>query len=221
VTSAENNKITTQTIEMDTMNTEIEKTPAKPSGRKYASVDALLSGEELSQELRTKVSELKSETRVVLQLAQLRQMAGITQEDMAKHLGVTQSAVSKLETGRDEDVTLREIREYARVTDQRIAVMFGKPLTHVEAVKLFANGLKDRLEALAKIANQNQEFQNEIKGFFGEAFYNLFNILASCNNMLPAGEHDVEIKIEIVRGQQPSIALPPVSKPCKHTEIPA
>jgi len=198
------------------MNTEIEKTPAKPSGRKYTSVDALLRGEELSQELRTKVSELRSETRVVLQLAKLRQLSGITQEDMAKHLGVTQSAVSKLETGRDEEVTLREIREYARVTDQRISVMFGKPLTHVEAVKLSANCLKERLEALAKIANQNQEFQNEIKGFFGEAFFNLFNILASCSSLLPVGENDVEIKIEIVRGQQPSVSLPPVSKPCKH-----
>jgi DNA-binding XRE family transcriptional regulator len=95
------------------MNTDIEKTPAKPSGRKYTSVDALLSGEELSQELRTKVSELRSETRVVLQLAKLRQLSGITQEDMAKHLGVTQSAVSKLETGRDEDLPKRKSESYS------------------------------------------------------------------------------------------------------------
>ena len=201
------------------MNTEIEKTSGKPSGRKYTSVDALLSGEEMSQEVRTKVSELRNETRVVLQLAKLRQMAGITQEDMAKHLGVTQSAVSKLETGRDEEVTLREIREYARVTDQRISVMFGKPLTHVEAVKICANGLKERLEALAKLANQNEDFQNEIKGFFGEAFFNLFNIMANCSNMLPSGEGDVEIKIEIVHGHQSPVALPPLAKSCKHPEI--
>jgi transcriptional regulator with XRE-family HTH domain len=201
------------------MNTEIEKTPAKPSGRKYASVDALLSGEELSQDVRTKVSELKTETRVVLQLAKLRQVSGITQDEMAKHLGVTQSAVSKLESGKDEDVTLREIREYARVTDQRIAVMFGKPFTHVEAVKLHANGLKERLEALAKIANQNEEFQSEIKGFFGEAFFNLFNIIAGCNEMLPAGSGDVEIEIKIVNGQNTPIALPPVSKTCKQEVV--
>jgi len=203
------------------MNTEIDKTPAKPSGRKYTSVDALLSGEGLSQEVRAKVSEFRTETKVVLQLAKLRQAAGITQEDMAKHLKVTQSAVSKLESGRDEDVTLREIREYARVTDQRISVMFGKPLTHVEAVKLHATGLKDRLEALAKIANKNEEFQSEIKGFFAQAFFNLFNIMAGCSNMLPSanGDNDVEIKIEIVHGQQPSVALPPLSKSCKREEM--
>ena len=201
------------------MNTEIDKSPAKPTGRKYTSVDALMGGEELSQEVRTKVSDLTNETRVVLQLAKLRQIAGITQDEMAKHLGVTQSAVSKLETGRDEDVTLREIREYARVTDQRISVMFGKPLTHVEAVKICANGLKIRLEALAKIANQNEDFQNEIKGFFGEAFFNLFNIMANCSNMLPASESDVEIKIEIVQGHQTPVALSPLPKSCKHPEV--
>ena len=197
------------------MTTEIEKTPAKPSGRKYTSVDALLSGEGLSQEVRAKVSELKSETRVALQLAKLRQATGLTQDEMARHLGVSQSAISKLESGRDEEVTLREIREYARVTDQRICVMFGKPFTHAEAVRLHAGGLKERLEALAKLANQNQEFQAEIKGFLGEAFYNLFNIMAGCNNMLPAGEGDVEIKIEIVHGAQTPVALSPLSKTCK------
>jgi transcriptional regulator with XRE-family HTH domain len=209
------NRVTHHYHHTKTMSTEIEKTPTKPSGRKYASVDELLSGEELSQEVRTKVSELRNETRVVLQLAKLRQMSGITQEDMAKHLGITQSAVSKLETGRDEDVTLREMREYARVTDQRIAVMFGKPLTHTEAIKIHANGLKERLEALAKIANQNAEFQSEIKSFFGEAFYNLFNIMAGCNDMLPAGNHDVEIEIKIVSGQKSPVALPPIMKHCK------
>jgi transcriptional regulator with XRE-family HTH domain len=140
---------------------------------------------------------------------------------MARHLGVTQGTVSKLETGLDEDVTLRQIREYARVTDQRISVLFGKPLTNVEAVKLHAAGLKERLEALAKIANQNEEFQNEIKGFFGQAFYNLFRIMASCNNMLSSGEGNVEIKIEIVHGQQPSVALPPLGSSCKRDEVAA
>jgi|SRR5882724_1683544 len=200
------------------MQTEIEKTPSKPSGRKYSSVEALMRGEGLSQEMKAKVSELTTETRVTLQLAKLRQLSEITQEEMAKHLGVTQSAISKLESGRDEEITLREIREYARVTDQRISVMFGKPLTHVEAVKIHANGLKTRLESLAKIANQNEDFQNEIKGFFGEAFFNLFNIMANCSNMLPPGEGDVEIKIEIVHAHQPQ-SLPPIASACKETGV--
>jgi transcriptional regulator with XRE-family HTH domain len=206
---------------MNAMNTEIEKTPAKPTGRKYASVNALLGGEGVSQVVRDKQSEYRGETAVALQLAKLRQSAAITQEEMAKHLGVTQGTISKLESGPDGEITLHEIREYARVTDQRIGVLFGKPLTHTEAIKLHAHGLKERLEALAAIANQNEELQKDIKGFFGEAFFNLFNIIASCNNKLPYGDdEDVEIRIEIIKGNKAPVALAAI-KQCKQEEVPA
>ena len=195
------------------MSTQIEKAPAKPTGRKYASVKALLSGTGASKALKDKLAEFGGETLVTLQLARLRQEAGLTQEEMAKHLGVTQSTISKLEAGSDREITLHEIREYARVTDRRIGVMFGKPMTHVEAIRLHAHGLKQRLEALAEIASQNDELQKEIKGFFGEAFFNLFNILASCNDTLPSGDGDhVEIRVEIVRGNQPPIPLAAVKQ---------
>lgn len=190
------------------MNTEIEKTPAKPTGRKYATMKALLGGESVSQAVRDKYMEYAAETVVALQLSKLRQAAGITQEEMSKHLGVTQGTISKLETGPDKDITLHEIREYARVTDQRIGVMFGKKLSHTEAIKIHARGLKDRLDALAEIANQNDELQREIKGFFGEAFFNLFNILASCSDKLPSGDDDdIEIRIEIVKGNKTPVSL--------------
>jgi transcriptional regulator with XRE-family HTH domain len=190
------------------MNTEIEKSPAKPTGRKYATVEALLGGEGVSQAVREKYMECTAETVVALQLSKLRLSAGITQEEMSKHLGVTQGTISKLEAGPDKDITLHEIKEYARVTDQRIGVTFGKRLTHTEAIKLHARGLKDRLDALAEIANQNDELQKEIKGFFGEAFFNLFNILASCSEKFPTGDDDdVEIRIEIVKGNKAPVAL--------------
>ena len=78
-------------------------------------------GEGVSQEVQNRVKELENETRVVDYLVRLRQAAGITQEDMAKALGVTQSAISKLESGTDLELTLGEIRGYARATEQRMA----------------------------------------------------------------------------------------------------
>jgi len=94
-----------------------------------------MEGEGVSMEVQEKVMEMERETRVVLQLALLRQKAGITQAEMAKRMSVTQSAISKLESGRDEDLTLREIEEYSRITGQRIALTFGKPKDNVEAAK--------------------------------------------------------------------------------------
>ncbi len=184
------------------MSTENEKLPAKPTGRKYESVRDLMGGEGVPQEVQEKVEELRRETRATLKLAVLRQSAGITQEEMAAHLGVTQSAISKLESGRDEDVTLREIKEYARATNQRIGVLFGKPLTHVEAVQSHAFAIKSHLEDLAKIANNHDELEKEIKGFFGEAFFNILSILSVCGNQLPPGEDEFEIKVQLIKNQK-------------------
>jgi transcriptional regulator with XRE-family HTH domain len=90
-----------------------------------------MKGEEVSKEVQDKVNQLKQESRVVDHLARLRQAAGITQEEMAAALGVTQSAISKLESGIDSDLTLGEIEGYARVTKQRIGLTVGELLAQV------------------------------------------------------------------------------------------
>ncbi|MEI7732236.1 MAG: helix-turn-helix domain-containing protein [Verrucomicrobiota bacterium] len=189
------------------MNTELERQGTKATGRKYASVAELMRGEGVAKEVQDKVKALEEETHIVLQLAKLRQAAGITQEEMAKALGVTQSAISKLESGSDLDVTLREIKEYSRVTDQRIGLMFGKPLSHVEAVKCHALAIRQRLEKLAQIANRNDELEKEIQGFFGEAFFNILTILSECSEKLPSSSRDTGVRIEIIKQSPTRCAL--------------
>ncbi len=195
------------------MTTELERPAAKSTGRKYGSVADLMRGEGVSQEVQGKVKDLENETRVVLHLAKLRQAAGITQEEMAKHLGVTQSAISKLESGTDSEVTLREIREYARATDQRIGVMFGKPFTHVESVKCHALAIKSHLECLAQIANRHDELEKEIQAFFGQAFFNILTILAECGDKLPGNGKDFEVRIEIIKQEPARGSLPKPKAP--------
>ena len=181
------------------MTTDNEKAPPKPSGRAYDSVDALMRGEGISQDIQSKVKTLRGETKIVLQLAALRQKAGITQEAMGKKLGVSQGAISKLEAGCDEEVTLREIREYARATGQRIGMMFGKPMNHVEAIKIHTFGIKSHLEQLVRISDQHYELQKDINSFLGEAFFNItMSILSVCGDKLQQSE-DFEVKLTVHR----------------------
>lgn len=181
------------------MTANAERQPPKVTGRKYSSVTELMRGEGVPQEIQDGVKKLEEETRVVDHLARLRQAAGLTQEEMAKAMGVTQSAVSKLEGGKDEDLTLGEIQAYARATDQRIGLVVGKPLTHVQAVKCHAFSIKRRLEMLAEIANRHDDLEKDIQAFFGEAFFNILNILAECGDKLPEGVRDSGVRIEILR----------------------
>ncbi|MEY2410582.1 MAG: Helix-turn-helix domain [Verrucomicrobiota bacterium] len=170
-----------------------------------------MEGEGVSQDVREKVAVLAGETRIALQLAKLRQQSGITQEQMAERLSVGQSAISKLENGRDEDITIREIKEYSRATGQRVAIIAGKPFTHVEAVRLHAHGIRDNLEALAAVASQNVDLQKDIQAFFGEAFFNLLDIISVCNNKLPNGL-DFDLKLEVL-SERPSGTVSTMSAP--------
>lgn len=172
-----------------------ERPRGAPTGKKYDSVSALMQGENIPQPVREKVSQLISESRIATKMAQLRHFAGITQQKMADELKVTQGTISKLESGRDDDLTLKQVKEYARVTGQRISMMFGKPLSHVESVQLNAFGLKMHLEELAKIAGEQEEMQSEIRKFFVEAFANLFQIMALCAQKLPPGETEKDVQI--------------------------
>jgi transcriptional regulator with XRE-family HTH domain len=181
------------------MSTEHKKDNAtKPTGRRYASVDELIKGEAISQDVRAQVSDIEDATRLVEQLSLLRQIAGLTQEQMAERLGFSsQSAVSKLESGRDEDVTIGEIREYIKASGQRVAMLFGRPMNHVEAVKAHALAMRKHLSALASIAHKGEEIRTEVQAFFGEAFFNLLNIFSECQTELPDGGH-FDVRLEIM-----------------------
>jgi transcriptional regulator with XRE-family HTH domain len=193
------------------MTTEIEKEKKaipKATGRRYKSMSDLIKKEGLGEEVQQAYEEIKKATMITGRLAFMRQTAGITQEEMAEHLGVTQSAISKLEAGRDEDLTIREIREYSKKTGQRIALAFGKRMKHVEAVKYHALAIRRRLSALAELAQRYEELEPEIQGFFGEAFFNILTILEKCQQEMP-GNEDFEIKVIM---SEPSQAKKPSEK---------
>lgn len=171
------------------MSTEHKKdAETKPTGRRYSSVDDLMKGEGISPDVRQKVSDIEGATRLVEQLSLLRQFAGLTQEQMAERLGFSsQSAVSKLESGRDEEVTVGQISEYVKATGQRVGMMFGQPMNHVESVKWHALAMREHLSALASIAHQGDDIKTAVQAFFGEAFFNLLSIFSGCNAELPNG----------------------------------
>jgi transcriptional regulator with XRE-family HTH domain len=128
----------------------------KPAGRRYTSVKELMRGEGVPEAIQKQVAELARDRKVASHLARMRTRAGFTQSDMAKRLGITQSAVSKLEAGTDAEITLKELQQYSLACGERISMMFGKRINHVEAVKINALSIRAHLEELARIAQLHQ-----------------------------------------------------------------
>lgn len=187
------------------------KPPTKPTGRKYASVSALLQGEGASKEVQERVAELEKDTRLTRQLACMRASAGITQAQMAEQIGCSQGCISKWESESDEELTIKVISDYCRVTGQRVGLVVGKPMGHVEAVKAYAWGLRDRLKALAAMARGDDQMEKGIQAFFGEAFFNLLDIFENCQRDLPNGG-EIEIRLEIQKQPPHCASLPSVDE---------
>jgi transcriptional regulator with XRE-family HTH domain len=180
------------------MNTEREKKVHAPlTGRRYASVDELMAGESVAHEVRAAVAELDKETMIVHNLIQMRHAAGLTQQQLADLLGKNQSAISKLESSADAEITLDELRAYSQATNEQIILCVGKPMNHVESVKWHAFGIKDHLSALAKMAHGDGDMEQAIQAFFGQAFFNILTILSKCQNEMPNSE-DVQVRMKNV-----------------------
>lgn len=179
------------------MNKYDQNVPLKRGGTRYSSFEAMLAGSEVSETVKDKVRHALAENRVTSQLTKLRVKAGLTQDELAAKMGKTQSAVSKLESGPDEGVTIAEIKAYSEATGQRIGIMFGKPLSHAEAIKHHALCMRSRMKQLAQLANADEDLEKEIAAFFGEAFFNLLSIMSECSKELPDGaQTGVEIRME-------------------------
>lgn len=176
--------------------------PALIEGR-FSSVAALLQAQATPATLKEKFETLQNETHVVQHLTIMRQSAGLTQEEMARLIGVSQSAISKLESSKDEEITLGQIKAYTKAANRRMGLTVGKPLNHVEAVKYHALEIRERLSALASMANKYEEMQKDISAFFGEAFFNILKILGECGNQLPAPcEEDGNLSVNLFGDQE-------------------
>ncbi len=183
---------------MSTDHDELKKdSVTRPTGRRYTSVKELMAQEGVPIEVQNNVSEIKKATSLVKLLCQARVAAGITQEEMAKGLNTTQPTISKLETGRDDELTVGEIEGYSKVLGKNISVIFGEPLTDAEGVKMHALAMRRHLLSLAKTAHRDEEIEKEVQAFFGEAFFNLLNILVTSSQQLPhASQFEVRMIVE-------------------------
>lgn len=180
---------------MKTKTDSLKKTAPVSTGRSYSSVADLLRGEKAGEALQKDVAKRTAQNRISTLLAAVRAQAGMTQQELAENLGCTQGRISKIERMADRDITIGVIQDYARATMNRITLFCGKPENHVQAVKTHASSIRKHLKALANIAQKHDELEPHIQGFFGEAFFNILDILTECQGSLPKTRQDFEVSL--------------------------
>ena len=143
------------------------------SEAKFDNIEDFFESSYFTGEERAELEALERKTIVTDTLIQIRKEANMTQAKMAGKMGVTQSAISKIESGTDESLKLSEIKAYASATDSKIVLQCGTPLTHVEHIKHHVIALKHHLKHLSELSKGDSEIEEGVNTFLSETIYNL------------------------------------------------
>lgn len=168
--------------------------------------------------------------RLVKHLFAMRSAEGLSQKDIAERIGCSQSRISKLESGNDDDLRLADLAAYLGALDLDLCLVFGqKDSTIVNKIKYHAVAIKRLLAELVKLAQIDKQIAAGVAGFHGEAFFNLIKILRDSVKDLPRREDGtafVDIEIETAQAAAGHLAEPDESEtsdgsPAAHTEMAA
>ena len=156
---------------------------------------------EFADELRNQIDRRK----LVSQLADLRNIRGISQSDVADQLQCTQSKVSKLENGYDDDVTLRDLVAYAKLVDSDLTILFSsKEDSLVSQIKYYAICIKNCFEQMNELVQQDTQIGKGVAAFHIEALLNLVKIVGDSSKHLissiqPSVEPQVRLQMQDIQ----------------------
>lgn len=68
--------------------------------------------------------EERQALRLAMKIAELRKKKGLTQQELAKLMGTSQQAISRIESGEYEGFSLRTLEKIAEATGMRVKIDF-------------------------------------------------------------------------------------------------
>ncbi len=134
-------------------------------------------------------SELKEEIiskSLAKALFAMRCSKGITQEEMARRLGCSQGKISKLENSTVEHTKVSDIVAYAKAMKLQLSICFHDRLTATEWIKFHVFEIRRHLDHLAKLAHEDQDIEDGVRGFIKDTIYNFFRMIKKSTDLLPA-----------------------------------
>jgi transcriptional regulator with XRE-family HTH domain len=123
---------------------------------------------------------------LVKYLLGLRAVKGLSQKDIAEAIGCSQSRVSKLESAKDDDVRLGDLKAYATAVGcDLIAHPIPRDIKPVDKVKCHALAIKQNMDKLAELARSDEKIAEGVAAFFYECFVNVFFMMGDSAKRLP------------------------------------
>jgi DNA-binding XRE family transcriptional regulator len=75
-------------------------------------------------EFKTHYQEERQALKMAMRIAELREQKGLSQQQLAKLMGTSQQAISRIESGEYDGFTLKTLEKIAEATGMRVKVEF-------------------------------------------------------------------------------------------------
>ena len=119
-------------------------------------------------------------------LSALRVLKKVSQAEVAKAMGCTQSKVSKLESSDDDRWTIEDMRSYSKAIGFKTHLgIIPLDLKPTEEVKALTFAIKNRMESLTDLAKCDEEIAVGVSNFFYEIFVNFGSIFTKVADQIP------------------------------------
>jgi len=128
----------------------------------------------------------------------LRCKRSLSQKEMAKKIGCSQSQISKIESSHNKDLSVKDLLAYGEVFDLQLDVGYNDPSTKiVDHIKYHAFKMKGALDRLCELAKDDPALIKGVKNFFGEAFVNVLVLIAESYKKLPKEKKEKEPTVHV------------------------
>jgi len=75
-------------------------------------------------EFKAHYQEERQALKLAMRIAELREQKGLSQQELAKLMGTSQQAISRIESGEYEGFTLKTLEKIAEATGMRVKIEF-------------------------------------------------------------------------------------------------
>jgi len=147
--------------------------------KKFNTINEMLEGlseEQKFEEVTKKQIEGKQISKF---LTLLRCRERLTQKQIAKKIGCTQSKISKIETSFDNELSISDLIDYAKALNLKLELGYRKSSVKiVDLIKYHASKISKYLNQLVDLAKdkKDDDIAEGVDRFLGEAVYNMIRI---------------------------------------------
>ena len=132
------------------------------------------------------VQEKINQTRLVSCLIEMRANAGLSQADIAEKMHCSQSRISKIEHGSDEEITIGEISAYAKAVGCWFEISFSNSNRNAAGlIKYHIFRANELLNRIIKLAEDDKEMLAGANQFSMEMLLNFCRLLDEATQKLP------------------------------------